>query len=582
MTPPGAAAIEETPAPEDSGARPRPIARAGAETAVLIALLGATLLLKIAAVFSVAVDSDEPQHLHVAWAWTQGLLPYRDVFDNHAPLFHVLSAPLLALLGETPRIIVPMRLAMLPFFAAALWGSFLLGRRLFGARVGIWSAVVCGLCPIFFLKSVEYRSDVPWAAAWVLAIAVLLGGRLGARRSLAFGLLVGTCLILSLKSTMLLAALAFASLSMLVLLPKDKARARRRGFTSAPPFVAGALVPPSIVVLFFAARGALKPMIDCTIRHNILLDVGRWGSSKRLYLLLPLLALLLAVARFIIKRFPGDGARVAFFVLLSGAQYVLLSTVWPVHTRQDLLPFYPLFTVLLSGVLLARPERSPGPRRAWTWSAPRAALLPGALVACLGLALLPALTSILARGIAPQERLLREVLTLTDKKDYVLDLKGQAVYRNRPFYYALETMTLERMARGLIMDTIPERCVETRTCVAPSDIRGFPPRAREFLSDHYVVVGGWRVAGVVLDPAAAGGAGSGLPFDLVIPARYAVQAASGAAPGSIDGRPYNGPLDLAAGHHELQPGPGTGRLAVIWAQAAERGFSPFAPPGGRP
>ena len=32
-------------------------------------------------------DSDEPQHLHVVWAWANGLLPYRDVFDNHAPLF---------------------------------------------------------------------------------------------------------------------------------------------------------------------------------------------------------------------------------------------------------------------------------------------------------------------------------------------------------------------------------------------------------------------------------------------------------------------------------------------------------------
>ena len=37
-------------------------------------------------------DSDEPQHLHVVWAWTFGLLPYRDVFDNHSPLFQALSA----------------------------------------------------------------------------------------------------------------------------------------------------------------------------------------------------------------------------------------------------------------------------------------------------------------------------------------------------------------------------------------------------------------------------------------------------------------------------------------------------------
>jgi dolichyl-phosphate-mannose-protein mannosyltransferase len=556
------------------------VARARVETPVLMALLGAMLALKIACAFSTPVDSDEPQHLHVAWAWTQGLLPYRDVFDNHAPLFHVLSAPILALFGETSHIIVLMRLAMLPFFATALYGSFLLGRRLFGARAGIWSAVVCGLCPTFFLKSVEYRSDVPWAALWVLTVVLLFGGRLRARRAALVGLLAGTCVILSLKSIMLLAALGFATLSVLVLLPRERTEARRRAFACALPFLGGALVPAAIVVLFFAARGALAPMIDCTIKHNLLPDVGRWGSSKRQYLVLPLLGLLFVAARFIIKGFPGEGARIAFLLLLSGSQYILLSTVWPVHTRQDLLPFYPLFAVLLAGVLLARHEGAPGGSRSWSWSAGRAALLPGAL-ACLELLLVPALTPIRAHGTAKEETLLREVLTLTDRKDYVLDLKGQAVYRNRPFYYALETMTLRRMERGLIEDTIPERCVATRTCVAPADIRKFPPRARAFLRDHYVVVDGWRVAGVVLEPG-AGQPAAGLPFDVVIPARYAILSETNRAPGSIDGLPYEGPRDLATGRHELQPSPGTGRVAVIWAQAAERGFSPFAPAGRTP
>src|SRR6266545_1069138 len=98
-----------------------------AERWTLLALSAAMLALRLPYVFTYPYDSDEPQHLHVAWAWTRGLLQYRDVFDNHAPLFHMLSAPLVALFGETPRILVLMRLAMIPLFVAALWGSYLLG-----------------------------------------------------------------------------------------------------------------------------------------------------------------------------------------------------------------------------------------------------------------------------------------------------------------------------------------------------------------------------------------------------------------------------------------------------------------------
>src|SRR5439155_13717988 len=162
--------------------------------------------------------------------------------------------------------------------------------------------------------------------------------------------------------------------SVLLLLPRAGGSARRRALPYGLSVLAGALLPPAAIVLYFASRGAVGALVDCTIRHNLLPGVGRWGYSIRLYLLAPILAMILLAARFIMKRFPGDGARVAFLLLLAGSQYVLLSTVWPVHTRQDLLPFYPLFAPLLAGLLLARRDRAPGAGRAWTWTAPRAAL----------------------------------------------------------------------------------------------------------------------------------------------------------------------------------------------------------------
>jgi len=559
-----------------------------AERFTLLALGAAMLGLRLPYAFAYPFDSDEPQHLHVAWAWTRGLLQYRDVFDNHAPLFHMLSAPLVGLFGETPRILVLMRLAMIPLFALTLWGSFLLGRSLFGARVGLWSAVICGLSPTFFFKGLEYRADVLWAALWVLAIAVLCGGEVRPRRTFCGGLLIGACLAVSLKTTMLLLALAIASAGVLALAPRP-ARDPRRPHASpardraacAASALGGIAVLPLAIVLYFAARGALPDLVRDAVLHNTVPGVGIWGKSSRHLLTLPILALLLVAARAILRRFPGQGARAAFLFLLAGSQYVLLSTLWPVHTRQDLLPFYPLLTVLLAGLLLARREAAGeqgGGGSGWSWTAPRAAILPLAL-AVLELLVLPALSPITARGTAAEERLIAEVLALTGPDDYVLDLKGQAVFRNRPYYYALEKMTLERMARGLIEDTIPERCVATRTCVAQASLGGFPPRARRFLEENYVVVGAWRVAGRMLER----GTGAGpFEFDLAIEARYAIVDARGPAGGILDGRPYDGPRELLPGRHAFVPEEGTGPFAVVWSQAIERGFSPFVREGEVP
>ncbi len=60
------------------------------------------LVLRLAWLNAYTLNSDEAQHAHVAWAWTQGLLTYRAVFDNHGPLFGWLHSPLLKWLDNRP------------------------------------------------------------------------------------------------------------------------------------------------------------------------------------------------------------------------------------------------------------------------------------------------------------------------------------------------------------------------------------------------------------------------------------------------------------------------------------------------
>src|SRR2546425_7039653 len=137
-----------------------------------------------------------------------------------------------------------MRLAMIPIFAATLLGSFLLGRQLFGTRAGLWSAILCGLSPTFFFKSLEYRADVLWAALWILAIALLLGEGPGARRGFCGGLTLGACLAVSLKTVMLLSALGIASVAGFLFGAPAGGGAARPARAGAPAAPGGPLLPP--------------------------------------------------------------------------------------------------------------------------------------------------------------------------------------------------------------------------------------------------------------------------------------------------------------------------------------------------
>src|SRR6266496_4001410 len=129
------------------------------ERTLVASLAAVSLLFRALAFFHYRFDSDEPQHLHVTWGWTAGLLQYRDVFDNHAPLFHIVTAPLLALVGERPTVLFYMRIPMLVLWAAVLASTYAVARRLYDARVAVWSALLLSVVPAFFLRSLEYRTD---------------------------------------------------------------------------------------------------------------------------------------------------------------------------------------------------------------------------------------------------------------------------------------------------------------------------------------------------------------------------------------------------------------------------------------
>src|SRR5436305_7689258 len=175
---------------EQSIALPRPRTTASPITVAMIASAAAIVALRIAILFRYRIGSDETQHLHVIWGWTHGLLQYRDVFDNHMPLFHLLYTPLFVACGERPEVLFLMRLAMVPSCGLVLWSIYRIGCVLFSPRVGLWATVLAGLFPAFFFSSVEFHTATPWTPSWLLPLAVSVEENATRMRPITVGLIV--------------------------------------------------------------------------------------------------------------------------------------------------------------------------------------------------------------------------------------------------------------------------------------------------------------------------------------------------------------------------------------------------------
>jgi hypothetical protein len=574
----------EKPSPQDRPARseesPRRFSISRWELSAAPALLALIFGVHIVLAFRWKFDPDEWQHLHVAWVWSRGLLAYRDIFDNHAPLFHILTAPFVAAFGETPKILSLMRLVMVPLTLATLACSALISLEIWGIRAALWTPVVLASVPVFFFRSLEYRTDALWAALCTGAVAAMVWGSWGSLRAWMVGTLFGLAIVTSLKSLLVLFCVTVAVVLLpFIAGPVGKGVAARRTLRLLPPLIGGAVAPPALLTLYYAARHSVGPFFYATVTHNLLPGLGTWTAPWRRLLFLPALALIAGAAAWTARRQEStrSARRAAFLILTAGIFVAALHTLWPLYTTYDLLVFYPLAVPVVVGLL-----QPPAGARAARFLG--SALSGAGRYPVISLLLLSYVTLEYAQtkpARFDQEALLSEVLRVTDSSDLVLDEKGDSIYRLRPTYYIMERLTMDRLERGLIPEHIQEDVIASRTCVAAARIGLFPARTRRFLNENFIPVGHLLIAGHILPASDTETPHTGR-FDIEIPARYALVAPSGGVAGLLDGKPYTGPRDLAAGSHTFNlrfEGP---TAAVAWAKAIEKGFSPFHPEGVRP
>ena len=570
--PPDAPARGETPSEKWTD---RYLPARGFERKAFLALAALVLVLKVMAILHYRIDSDETQHAHVVWAWTQGQLPYRDLFDNHMPLFQAACAPLFHLLGEHAYVMLELRVAMLPLFFVCLWCVFRLAETLFSRRVAPWASLSAAALPQFFYTSTEFRPDLLWAAFWLLALFVAVSGPFTAKRAFAFGLMLGLTFAVSLKTVLLVLALCTAAaLAIALALWRGERPAPARAAGRLAAIVGGMVIAPAAAVLYFASREALWIMYYCVVVHNVVPGLKRWGHFSLHVWEFPVsLVVLGAYAWLIFRQTPKTPLALRRTIILLTPWFFLflLLSYWPDITREDDLPYTPLVPLSFIPLLMLAGEAA----RPWQWR--RYLVTYGPPAICFAeLLCVWNVNPLRSDRVKATTSGIGDVLLLTRPNEYVMDAKGDYIFRPRPWYWVIETITRARMRLGLIPNNLLEALEQTGTRICYLNAAHILPATSLFIVSNYMPfdpnaldVG---TAGKELGAPSKDGTYS---FDVAIPATYALVSEFGATTGTLDGAPYTGPVRLERGHHLFYRLSGAGRAAILLDRALAAGFHPL-------
>ena len=511
------------------------------------ALLAGYLLLRLR---NNLFENDELQHLHVVWSWTRGLVQYKDVFDNHAPLYHLLAGAVLRLsgAGSAAGWLLPARSLSLAVFAGLLAAAYRLSQKVFGLEPGEALTAACLLGASAPFMAMAARPEPLWLLFFFLSLLLFSGDKTGPGRAFLAGLANGAGAAVSLKTAALLLPAQLLALAALAL-----ARRSRPDWKAAPAFAAGLAAVPTAVLAYFAHLDALRELLYYAFTYNTS-GAPMSVTAAKAALLAAAAAAAVPLLRLLARR-AGDAL---FFYAATALFLGLLLAVYPVMEHQTVLPLR-LLLYLAAAAGAARLFRYlPG-------TDGQAAL---AFLFCAVLAAQLFNTAALERRDAGQLAYLERVRSLAGDGGYVMDAKGESVFGRRPFYYGLELLALRRLAAGEIADDIPERLRATETKLALLWLSArFSARDLAFIRSNYLPLPApyESLYAAGREVPLSGGRGA---FSVEIPAEYAVSCAGGGLP-ALDGRPAEPYARLEAGSHTAAAGPACGTVKLLWARATE-------------
>jgi 4-amino-4-deoxy-L-arabinose transferase-like glycosyltransferase len=203
---------------------------------LLIACLGALLILRLAAIYAAKTDlvSDEAQY----WTWSRDLA---FGYFSKPPMIAWLIRGASAICGDGEACV---RSASPVLYTLAAFVTYLTGRVLFGERIGFWSAIVLDTLPGVSYSSLLITTDVPLILFWIIALHFWV--MLVREKSMAYAVLFGVALGLGLlaKQAMLYAVLCAACHA---LVSRDARDALKGGRGIVAALTALAVFAPNII-----------------------------------------------------------------------------------------------------------------------------------------------------------------------------------------------------------------------------------------------------------------------------------------------------------------------------------------------
>ena len=96
-------------------------------------------------------------------------------------------------------------------------------------------------------------------------------------------------------------------------------------------------------------------------------------------------------------------------------------------------------------------------------------------------------------GLRDQRELLEDTLKLTRPGDFLMDRKGETIFRRRPVYLVYQHATVRAIEEGRLSDPDPEMLTKTGTAVAIGESMGLTDQMRKFIGKNYMPAGDGRL-----------------------------------------------------------------------------------------
>ena len=221
--------------------------------------------------FRIPLDQDSSVYAYVAKVWSEGGVPYRDVWDHKPPLIYLAYRALFFVAPpESCDVNLTLRLGSLACDLATALVVLALCWRLFDFRRGAFAAVlyVCfAATPIL-----QDEAFQPERLTTLLTVAGLLAAVEYVRRRRLWisglsGLLFGLALVTK-QVAAPVGALTWAWVTWEVLRSRGRG-GWRRVLAHSVAMALGVLVPWAVCFAYFAARGALGDFWECVFTYNL-------------------------------------------------------------------------------------------------------------------------------------------------------------------------------------------------------------------------------------------------------------------------------------------------------------------------